>query len=493
MDDGDPEADPLLAPDESPPRTRFSPISLVIPIAMVCRLATRLPSTTTFRIIEQLLCRFYYSTNDPSQLPPSGRIPSHLCAVPEVKQWYASTMTILALSDGIGSIVAYTLLSFISSRTGRKPAILFVVAAGLVANVAIIAFKLGESQSLYLQAALMILWMLFNSFSQPLIMVFATNMYLVDLVEVEQRTATLSSLWGWSTLGSALSFAIGGTITTTSDKDLPVYFVSGTIWVVLFLYIILLLPESFPKYKRDQELAAATNSGGLGSLLEPLVQLLPRRDPEAGVKQWRLAICALHVLLVDLGGAYSITALIVYLTGVERYTPQEMGYVLTTLTFVGAAVLTLVVPRLVAVLRRRYSISGATAKSARDRVDIHLIFLAWCIDAMGFIVLGLVSGRVAQLGAVVVIGCGAPRAPILRSLVASSASSTAGVGAVDPLVQGQTLAAVEMVAGLGKLLSPLLMGGILSSSVSTMPTLVFYVQAAIVVSGASVLFAIKDV
>ncbi|KAJ7078514.1 MFS general substrate transporter [Mycena epipterygia] len=481
---------PLLASVEMATRRKYSPITLIIPVAMICRLAIRLPSTTTFHVIEQLICRVWYSSNDPESIPSDGRIPDALCALPIVQQKYAAALTTMAVSDGIGSMVAYAGLSFVASRLGRKPAILSVIAVGLAANLVIIASK--NTASTHLEIILLALWMVFNSLSQPLIIVFATNMYLVDLVNTEERTAALSSLWGWSTLGSALSFTIGGTITTRSDRDLPVYYAAGTIWVTLFAYIYLFVPESFPKHKRDElrrELASASQGlppkswlrRKIQPVLEPLAQIKPTRNVETGARNWRLVLCALHVFLADLGGGYGATALIVYLTAVERYTPQETGYALTALNLVGVAVLTLVIPFSVKVLRSRYS-AGNAEDAARDRLDVHIVFLSWCIDATAFIILGSVTSRAAQLGAVILIGCSAGRAPVFRSLVVSS---------VDPLKQGQTLAAIEMVAGFGKLLSPLLMGSILSATISTLPQLVFYIQATIVVSAATVLFLVR--
>ncbi|KAJ7723286.1 MFS general substrate transporter [Mycena maculata] len=495
------ETTPLLKPpdmESDPWRGRYSPITLIIPVAMICRLAIRLPSTTTFHVIQQLLCRIWYAANDPDRIPPDGRIPDGLCALPFVQQKYAAALTVMAISDGLGSMVAYTGLSFLASRLGRKPAILAVITVGLAANLVIIASESVASTNS--QIALLSLWMVFNSLSQPLIIVFAVNMYLVDLVSTEERTGALSSLWGWSTLGSALSFTIGGTITTTSDRDLPVYYTAGVIWVALFTYIALLVPESFPKHRRDElqrTLAAQVLPGSswlrrtLQLVFEPLAQIKVTRNVETGTRDWRLVLCAVHVFLADLGGGYGATALIVYLTAVQRYTPQEMGYALTTLNLVGVAVLTGVIPHAVRALRPRYAYrmpadtetdTDRSAAHARDRLDVHIVVASWCIDAAAFIFLGSVTSRAAQLVAVVFIGCSAARAPVFRSLVVAS---------VGPLKQGQTLAAIEMVAGFGKLLSPVLMGSILSTTVSTLPQLVFYVQAAIVVSGAMVLFLIR--
>jgi hypothetical protein len=82
-------------------------------------------------------------------------------------------------------MVAYAGLSFLASRLGRKPAILSVIAVGLAANLVIIASK--HVHNTHIEFALLAIWMVFNSLSQPLIIVFATNMYLVDLVNTEER------------------------------------------------------------------------------------------------------------------------------------------------------------------------------------------------------------------------------------------------------------------------------------------------------------------
>ncbi|KAJ7263097.1 MFS general substrate transporter [Mycena rebaudengoi] len=484
------EDTPLLRPSRSGSpnlprwRSKYSPITLIVPVAIICRLAIRLPSTTTFHIIQQLICRIWYSSHDPSKIPPDGRLPAELCALPAVQQNYAAALTVMAMSDGFGSMVAYATLSFLASKFGRKPAILSVVTVGLAADIVIVASKCVAAE---FEVALWGIWVIFNSLSQPLIIVFATNMFLVDLVDAEERTGALSSLWGWSTLGSSLSFTIGGTITTRSDNDLPVYYIAGGIWVLIWLYIWFFVQESFPKHKRDElrRIRLAENAQSrpknlivskIGQIFEPLKRLQPSRDPETGTRNWRLVYCAVHVFLVDLGGSYGATALIVYLTALQKYTPEETGYALTMLNLTGVAVLTVVIPYSVKFLRPRYT---DAKNQARERLDTHIVIVSWIFDAAGYILVGSTSSRVAQLGAVILIGCSAGRAPVFRSLAVSS---------VDPVHQGQTLAAVEMVAGLGKLLSPLLMGSILSSTISTLPQLVFYVQSMIVVSAALLLF-----
>ncbi|CAK5263449.1 unnamed protein product [Mycena citricolor] len=317
---------------------------------------------------------------------------------------------------------------------GRKPAILLVVAVGLLANVLVITSKLIGSTTA--QVGLLCMWMACNSLSQPLIIVFATNMYLVDLVGHEQRTSALSTLWGWSTLGSALSFVVGGSITAQFKDELPVYYVTGTIWIALFAYITLFIPESYPKHKRNalrREPGAVDSSSWIQQhilpIFEPLSLLKPVCDPETGQREWRLAICALHAFCVDLGGAYGATALIVYLTGVQRYTPQETGYALTTLNLVGFTVLTVIIPSLIPRLRRLYGPrDDHSLAQTRDCVDILVVFLSWVMDAAAFIFLALAESRIAQMTAVTLIGLSAGRHPVFRSLAVSG---------VNPLKQGK--------------------------------------------------------
>jgi hypothetical protein len=81
--------------------SRFSPVILIIPFAIICRLTIMLPSTTNFRILEVAACRFWYYLHDPEAIPPSGPIPDHLCSIPDVNQYFAAMTSILALGDGV--------------------------------------------------------------------------------------------------------------------------------------------------------------------------------------------------------------------------------------------------------------------------------------------------------------------------------------------------------------------------------------------------------
>ncbi|KAJ6572646.1 major facilitator superfamily domain-containing protein [Mycena sp. CBHHK59/15] len=504
------EETPLLdsAPTVAHPAQRKA-ASLIIPVALLCRLAILLPSTTTFHVIHQFICRLWYFANDPERIPSNGHMPTELCKLPSIELNYATAVTAMGIIDGLGSMAGYASLSFFASRFGRKPAILAVLTAGLFSDVCMI---LSNSSNLKLELPFLVLWAISQALSQPLLVVFATNMYLVDLVSAEARTASLSALWGWASLGGALSFTVGGTITTRADNARPVYYVATAIWTSALIYIWAVLPESFPKARREElrrqreerarnaslENPGAQKPGAVAAKLtlifEPLQQLKPRRDPVTGKSNWRLVYCAIHIFFAEIGGAYATSALVIHLTTHYNYTPQDTGYALTTLNLSNVFVLTALIPLIVRLLRPIYkrrqsepelesTQNAQIVTGATDHLDAHVIIVSWIIEAVAYIILGYMTTQMTQLAAIMLVGCSAGRAPVFRSLVVAS---------VDPLKQGQTLAAIEMVGSVGMFLSPMIMGTVLTASISTLPQLVFFVQAAIVISASFVLFLVAD-
>jgi hypothetical protein len=101
-DENVPLLDPLRPPADRRWLARYSGATLIVPVALLCRVATLLPTTTTFYILQQFICRRYYLAHDPSRIPPDGRMPAPLCALPAIDESYAAFIAIVALLDGIG-------------------------------------------------------------------------------------------------------------------------------------------------------------------------------------------------------------------------------------------------------------------------------------------------------------------------------------------------------------------------------------------------------
>jgi ferric-dicitrate binding protein FerR (iron transport regulator) len=117
-----------------------------------------------------------------------------------------------------------------------------------------------------------------------------------------------------------------------------VYFVAGALWMAGLLYVWLVLPESFPKSKREalrlerarqQSEQTARRWRALSrpaTVLEPLKHLTPARHPRTGRRNWRLILCAVHMFFAGLGSGYAVPSLVTIITSLYQYTPAEVFY-----------------------------------------------------------------------------------------------------------------------------------------------------------------------
>jgi len=164
-----------------------------------------------------------------------------------------------------------------------------------------------------------------------------------------------------------------------------------------------------------------------------------------------------------------------------------------TLSLSAVFTLTWMIPRLIRVLRPIYAAkvvppedqqdSGdeTVVSTSTDLLDVHITIISWVVNAVAFIMAAATSTPVLHLIAASIIGFSTAHSPIFRSLVVSS---------VNPLQQGEVLAAIEMISGIGAFLSPVVMGSI-STATRSSPMLIFYIHAAIVIVAASLLFLIR--
>ncbi|KAG7092937.1 hypothetical protein E1B28_009241 [Marasmius oreades] len=392
-----------------------------------------------------------------------------------------------------------------------------VILLALASNVFLITSPLMGS---VLEVVWLILWLLCESLTNVVLMLFLVNLYVLDTVGDESRTAALSSMNGWATLGDCMSFVVGGNITTYTQKALPVYYVAASIHALNFLYIAFVLPESFTREKRDnlkrERVKEASRRNTvlaqlparkrlfyrLSECIGPLKALKPSLNERTGRRNWRLFICAVHIFLLMLGAGHATMAMLTFLTSKHNYKPVDTGYALALYSLVASFTMAFVIPPLLALLRPLYrrwkekegqQASGDadnnhadnpdTADESADRLDLHVTVGSWILEACGFLFVTHSSTRSGQYASIVVIGLSAARTPVFRSLVAAS---------VEPLKQGETLAAIEMVSSVGMFISPLLMGTILRKTISTMPTLVFWIYGALVLSASSILLLVRE-
>ncbi|KAF5349455.1 hypothetical protein D9757_012422 [Collybiopsis confluens] len=504
------EVTPLLqSPPQDPylwysPQRYLSPAIFVFPVALVARLSSSIPTSTTVYIVQQNVCRFYYRAHDPSRIPVEGPMPDELCDAPGVQQQFSAVVASIGVLTGIACVIGYSVLSHLSSTYGRKPAIILVLALGLSSNVSLLLstwHRVGEIA----EVVLLVLWILFDSFASLFLFVFLATTYVVDLVDAENRSRLLSSVYGWGLLGGALAFSLGGIVTTQTHDVLLVFRAATVLNVLNLLFTIFFLPESFSKERREELRRRAAEEtqhrqGGffqmiiskLGAAFSPVRMLKPVYNQNTGKRNWRLVWCALHIFIGEIGSSYTPTIAVIFLTVKFNYKPDETGFILAFISLAYAFTNTVIIPAIIPALRPLYnrkvlreSDTGDqnTVSNGTDRIDIHISVISWMAEMVGFLLFSYMTSTAGQYFAISIVALGAGKAPLFRSIVAAS---------VEPLKQGETIAAIEMVASIGMLISPLYMGIVFSASITTMPSLVFYCNGLIILMGMSLLFFIKD-
>jgi hypothetical protein len=120
-----------------------------------------------------------------------------------------------------------------------------------------------------------------------------------------------------------------------------VYLVSLAILILSCLYIVIVLPESFPASKRgelrlqrEEDMPPISQSwlqrvqSLLVIMVEPLQQLKPKYDPSTGRYNRRLLYCAIHIFIVTLADGYAVLSMILYFTTHYKYTPAQVSLIL---------------------------------------------------------------------------------------------------------------------------------------------------------------------
>nr|A0A286LF00.1 RecName: Full=Major facilitator-type transporter psiT1; AltName: Full=Psilocybin biosynthesis cluster transporter 1 [Psilocybe cyanescens]P0DPB1.1 RecName: Full=Major facilitator-type transporter psiT1; AltName: Full=Psilocybin biosynthesis cluster transporter 1 [Psilocybe cubensis]ASU62244.1 putative transporter [Psilocybe cubensis]ASU62248.1 putative transporter [Psilocybe cyanescens] len=409
----------------------FTPVTVITIITLIYRLATTMVITTNIRVLHTVACQLWYHVNDPDVFP-GGNIPEKYCALPGVDKYYAIMVSMTTVIDGLGGILGTGIASYMSSRFGRKPVLMFLLSCTMIDHLAILTV-----QNVYgwKQLVTFGLIMIVETIGNENTTVFLVSMYVVDVTEAERRTAALSSITGWLVLGGALAYSIGGSITTFLHSNSAVYIVSFSVTGIVLTFTAFVLPESFPAEKRDllrlERLAETRGHSQSWTqkikavatvALEPMELLKPTFNPITGKANWRLVYCALHSFIVTLADAYALPAMLIFFTTQYSYTPAQMGYVMTTYSVSSVFVLAIALPLFIRWFKPLYNntqtksvpdegdglratdsgeagvhTQEVVVSETSDRMDVHITVISWTIESLAYIVLGTVGSFYAQL------------------------------------------------------------------------------------------------
>ncbi|KIJ48459.1 hypothetical protein M422DRAFT_247796 [Sphaerobolus stellatus SS14] len=338
-------------------------------------------------------------------------------------------------------------------------------------------------------------------------------MYVIDVIDPNERTVSLSKLTGWGLLGISPSFLLGRFLSPYFKDVSLVLSTSAGCMAIAFVYVLFLIPESFPKSKRDlikrqreEELSLRCQNPLmklLSNLLIPfesLRLLKPIHNASTGRKSYRLVWCGLHAFIVGFGEVSADFIVIFYLFTkfslaevglLDRLRPDEFDYG----THFGLALCrtnrSMAFDTILYQTRSRSVRKFISFKHQRrihrkiyTALDVHITFGPWVIGAVALVLVGLSKTKTGMYRSLLLWAFCAGRMPVFTSLIAYS---------VEPALQAEALSAVYALLSAGGLLS-LFLGSVLTwfNSFSHPFVTVFLIHGAIVIVGASFLFLIRD-
>ncbi|CAE6437584.1 unnamed protein product [Rhizoctonia solani] len=488
---------------------RFQRAHLALPVVFLGFMSGTITITTSIQIMNIIACQFWYSTHDPSKIPPNGHIPEELCQVPGVQKMFARIVQILVIVDICGAVITSSPIGTLSAKFGRKPLLIIVSLLYAISPLVILAALYQGSLALIIVSTTM------AAVGGPRQLSLLTTMFIVDVSD--DPGPILSILEGSLNFGLAISYTLGGFITRWSGSLTSVFWVQTALCTLLLVYIVVAIPESFgweKRVARATEIATERSRGrqrtnrpslarsrsvslervqegvqeSASAFSRPLTLIWPKRDPATGRRNKRLLLLSIGILFAYIGTAYSGPAYLVYATNRFHATPDQNGYILGSVAAGKTIYLLLFFPLILKAGHGFYLKNRSRGTGAKDspgsQFDVHLLAFSFLIESLALLGAGLSTNKIAANACIMIVVLGSGAAPCISALVSAS---------VGPLAQGEALAAVALIRSIAEFLSPVILGSILSSTTNTrLPGLVFVISSILLFLAVGIVVFIKD-
>ncbi|QRW16861.1 major facilitator superfamily transporter [Rhizoctonia solani] len=456
---------------------RFQRAHLALPVAFLGFMSGSIAVTTSIQIVNIIACQLWYNAHDPSKVPPSGHIPEELCQAPEVQSLFARIIQILIIVDICGAVVTSSPIGTLSAKFGRKPIFIIIALLYAISPLVIIA-------ALYQGSLVLVVFStVIAAIGGPRQLSLLTTMFIVDVSS--DPGPVLSILEGSVNFG--LTY---------------VFWVQAAICTVLLFYIIIAIPESFGWEKRTARAAevAAERSRGrqrssrprlarsrstslervqegvkesASAFSRPLALIWPKRDPATGKRNKRMMLLSVGVLLAYIGSAYSSTAYLIYTTNRFHATPDQNGYMLSSVAAGKTIYLLLLFPPILKTGHRfylkNYSNRTDTKNLPSSLFDVHLLAFSLFVTSLALLGIGLSPNRTLASISLMIEVLGSGAAPCISALVSAS---------VEPLVQG------KRSFGCNRALS--------RTATTRLPQLVFFVSSIFLLLAVGIVTLVRD-
>jgi len=520
--------------------TTPSPTHILI-VSLLGALAGGLALPVEIPVIRQFACEWYFNKHPEASaffvLESEDR-----CQSPVIAKLAGEIIASARILNALITVLCLTVYSDMLSRFGRKPMFTFVA---FCLTCSIVLFGAGASIGGPVGIALIAANFVFSGLgSQPLLQLTFQS-YIVDCVKSEERSPTFAMLGSATFAGLSISAVASSLMTRYSSIPLLPFWVGSGVFACMFLYSAFVLPEALTP-ERQKELMQANEAtqeshrhhnpsgedsdsedsedGALETIqkrmnfVRKLQILLPKRDEATGKKDYRLLVLAIAFTIYRIGGLYTNDLLLLTTTGSFGFSGAENGILVGFITASKAILLMGILPivirkgrskytrwveqkssvhpdmdghsessRLLAQRDRAYGTNGKklrksqkeeVAPAGAERFDLYFGAVSFSIDALALIGVGC-SRAVWQLYAsTALLAISAAGGPSVQSIATQIASKA---------LTDQVLSAMALIDNAGAVLSPLVLGGIYSATARTMPSLAWFVSAALFLLAAAIL------
>ncbi|KAJ7164494.1 major facilitator superfamily domain-containing protein [Mycena filopes] len=329
--------------------------------------------------------------------------------------------------------------------------------------------------------------------------------YLSDISTAEERSRTFSVVYGFMLAGLGLGPVLGSFVVRKTHSLIAVFYVGTALRVIYLCLIWFILPESRTTAQMekssakhhavnlDADGAPSSRFQRLSFFWKPLSVLMPEQSPKGGRRDWNLTLLVLSYGVMLLAASSLINQLL-YAIYTFEWDAEYLGYCVSSIGLTRAAVLTLILPLVMKVVKKRTQRQNIPIDRSPERepllsnrepgvkdtvpkfyiFDLRLARFSVLVDAVTYAIqpfapTGIIFLLFTSLGSF-----GAGLAPAVNSVALELYTRRLGKGAT--VESGKLFAAIGVVqAVFGHVLGPPMYGFIYAATVASYPRTIFYV------------------
>ncbi|CAG8569639.1 5959_t:CDS:2, partial [Scutellospora calospora] len=354
----------------------------LLPSFFVITFIFGLTLTTKVEFYLQTVCQHYY---DSKENHPSINLVdinnNDVCNIPEIHAITSQLMMVLSLCLSVPGIFVLVPLGALSDRRGRRFVFLLAIAGLIIFNLAIILVgHFSESLGLIVLIIGVLIDGFLGGFSSLAAVLYS---YAADCTVPEQRRVIFGFMQGALYLGLSLGTMVGGEIVEFTNNLLSVFYVSITISILFFLFVLFILPESLSKERQldnqRRQLANNQENGNLNMLQKilniftPLSIFLsnpPRNDgslrdirnidtfPAINARKYSLLSAAGIGLMIWLAFSGIQSIFLLYVRYKFEWSLVEQGYLISVTSATRVITLLFLFPIFIKVFKKKHDKAG---------------------------------------------------------------------------------------------------------------------------------------